>query len=389
MPSNSKLKPSPPDDIVYPDALPFAAVHVACIAVLWTGFTWTDWIVCFALYVLRMWGITAGYHRYFSHRSFKTSRVFQFLLAFLAQSSAQQGVLWWSAIHRHHHRHSDTPEDVHSPRHHGFLFSHFGWIFSKSRGVADYAMVKDLSRYPELVWLDRWKYFPPFVLALTVLLLFGWSGLIVGFFISTVILFHGTFSINSLAHTSGSQRYITGDDSRNNFWLALITLGEGWHNNHHYYQSSTRQGFRWWEIDVTFYVLKCLSWVRIVRDLRSPPSHVVMGERPLSGALVEKVARQLAASFSVEGISRQIQEARSQTPDIEVLMARMREARLHAVDTLQKLQLPQMPSPEELRRRAQEMFASTPSIDDIVNRAHRLISEAVCDRLMIHAPAQA
>ncbi|HEX6557897.1 MAG TPA: fatty acid desaturase, partial [Longimicrobiales bacterium] len=221
------------DDIIYPAAIPFVLVHLTAFAALWTGVTTSALVVCVLLYVVRMFGVTAGYHRYFSHRSFKTSRVVQFLLALLAQSSAQRGALWWAAKHRHHHKHSDTEFDIHSPRHRGFLYSHFGWIFVRQQGETDYDAIPDLARHRELVWLNEHPYIAPTLLALGCFALGGWPMLIVGFFWSTVLLFHGTFFINSLAHVHGKQRYVTGDDSRNNWWLALITLGEGWHNNHH------------------------------------------------------------------------------------------------------------------------------------------------------------
>lgn len=240
------------DDIIYPSAVGFVFVHLATLGVLWSGVTAESVALCAALYFGRMFFVTAGYHRYFSHRSFATSRAFQFVLAWMAQSSLQKGVLWWSAKHRHHHKHSDTPEDVHSPGLHGFLFAHVGWIFARRRGEAEYDLVPDLTRYPELVWLDRYNKLPGILLGVMCYLVAGWPGLFVGFFLSSTLLFHGTFAINSLAHTFGRQRYLTGDDSRNSWILALITMGEGWHNNHHYYQASTRQGWRWWEIDPTY-----------------------------------------------------------------------------------------------------------------------------------------
>ncbi|MEX0837637.1 MAG: fatty acid desaturase, partial [Gemmatimonadota bacterium] len=219
---------APHDDIVYPATIPFILVHLACLGAIWTGVTWTAVWVAVALYVIRMWGITAGYHRYFSHRSYKTSRVMQFIIAFIGQTSAQRGVIWWSAVHRHHHLYSDTEQDVHSPRHQGFLYSHVGWIFNHNNWKPDYGTVKDLTKYPELVWLNKINYIPAILLGVALFLWGGWGMLVVGFFWSTVAVYHGTFFINSLAHVHGSQRYLTGDDSRNNFWLALITLGEGW-----------------------------------------------------------------------------------------------------------------------------------------------------------------
>jgi fatty-acid desaturase len=220
------MRATPPDhdDIIYPGSIPFVLAHLACLGAIWTGVPASAVAIAVALYVIRMVAATAGYHRYFSHRSYRTSRAGQFLLALLAQSAAQRGVLWWAAKHRHHHRHSDTEHDVHSPRQRGFWYAHF----------------------------------------------------------------------------------VTGDDSRNNFWLALITMGEGWHNHHHAYQRSTRQGFRWWEVDLTFYILTVLSWLRIVWDLGTPPPDLVRNERPLGRGTIEKVAQQVATTFSAEQMAREV-----------------------------------------------------------------------------------
>jgi len=250
---------------------PFVLIHLLSVAVLWTRPTLAAVIVCVALYLVRMWAVTAGYHRYFSHRAYKTSRAFQFLLAVLAQTSAQKGVLWWAANHRHHHKFSDQPEDIHSPAQRGFWWSHVGWIMSEANDETRFDAIKDLAKYPELVWLNKWHWIPSAILGTALFVAGGWVMLLWGFFLSTVFLWHGTFIINSLSHVFGSKRYKTGDDSRNNALFALITLGEGWHNNHHHYQSSVRQGFFWWEFDFSFYVLKAMSWVRLVWDLREPP----------------------------------------------------------------------------------------------------------------------
>lgn len=353
------------DDIVYPSAIPFLLVHFATLGILWSGVTWTAAAMCVGLYVLRMFAVTAGFHRYFSHRSYDTSRVFQFVLGFLAQTSLQKGVLWWAAKHRHHHKYSDTVEDVHSPGLHGFLFSHVGWIFARRRGEANYDLVRDLSEYPELRWLEKNKHLPGIVLAVACFLIAGWPGLFVGFFLSTAILYHGTFAINSLAHCFGRQRYLTGDDSRNNWWLALITLGEGWHNNHHYYQISTRQGFKWYEIDITYYGIKALSWLKIVRNLHSPPEEVLLGERRLSRRAVDKVAQRLAGTFHVDTLVEQAQAAWSNKPHFD----------------LPEIHLPHMPSLDELKRRASEMALRTPSLDDVAQRAREILAEAVAMRL--------
>ncbi|MBV9772589.1 MAG: fatty acid desaturase [Gemmatimonadetes bacterium] len=369
------------DDIIYPATIPFVLLHLACFGILWTGVSRASLLLCAALYLVRMFGVTAGYHRYFSHRSYRTSRVGQFLLAFLCQTSAQQGILWWASKHRDHHKHADTPEDVHSPRHFGFLFAHVGWIFSVKRGAADYSNISDLTRFPELVWLDRLKYVPPTLLGVACWLALGWQGLFVGFFLSTVILYHCTFAINSLAHVVGKQRYLTGDDSRNNWWLALVTLGEGWHNNHHYYMSSTRQGFRWWEVDPTYYALVALSWAGIVWELRAPPAHVVSGERRAGRAVIEKVARQLADTVPVDAICEQLREAWAHRPDVEELRAKLLSARTQAEAAWAELQLPHLPSVDELRERAQEMFTATPSLDEIAERSRQLVLQAVSVRL--------
>jgi stearoyl-CoA desaturase (Delta-9 desaturase) len=377
------------EDIVYPATIPFILVHLVCFAAIWTGVTATALWVAFALYVVRMWGITAGYHRYFSHRSYKTSRVMQFIIAFIGQTSAQRGVIWWSAMHRHHHLYSDTPQDVHSPRHDGFLYSHVGWIFSPSNWEPDYGTVKDLTRYPELVLLNRLNYLPAILLAVGLWLWGGWTMLVVGFFWSTVALYHGTFFINSLAHVHGSQRYLTGDDSRNNFWLALITLGEGWHNNHHHYQSSTRQGFRWYEVDLSYYALKAMSWVGLVWDLRSPPEAIVRGERPIGRKVLEKVAGDLAGAFKVDAIAASVRDAWAESHALEDLAEKARRARSQMEQRVAEFSAPHLPTIPELREKAEEMFADTPSLDMIVNRAHQLLAEAVAARVCDSALAKA
>lgn len=249
-------------------------IHLGSLGAIWTGVHVWDVVCCVALYWIRMFGVTGGYHRYFAHRSYKTSRVMQFFLAFLAQSSAQKGALWWAAHHRRHHLTSDTPKDVHSPIRFGFLHSHIGWLFDRT-AETDWRRIQDFQKYPELVFLNRFWYIPPTLLGIAVYLTLGFSGLWFGFMFSTVLLWHGTFTINSLSHMFGRRRYETPDDSRNNWLLAIITMGEGWHNNHHFYKDSARQGFRWWEYDFTFYTLKVMSWFGLVWDLRSPPKRVL------------------------------------------------------------------------------------------------------------------
>ncbi|HEY1536959.1 MAG TPA: acyl-CoA desaturase [Polyangiaceae bacterium] len=261
-------------------SVPFFAIQLAAVAgIFWLGWSWKGALLALALYYVRMFGVTGAYHRYFSHRTYRTSRAFQFLLAVLAMTSVQKGVLWWASHHRLHHRNSDQPDDVHSVLQDGFWWSHVGWIVSKRYDATDLSKVKDLARFPELRFLDRFHVLVPIAYATTLYLLGGTFALFWGFFVSTTLLWHGTFTINSLTHVFGSQRYVTTDNSRNHLLLALITMGEGWHNNHHYYQRSVKQGFFWWEIDLTYYVLVVLSWFGLVWDLHKPPPHVVNANR--------------------------------------------------------------------------------------------------------------
>jgi stearoyl-CoA desaturase (delta-9 desaturase) len=264
----------PHASIFRPTSIALWAVHVAAVVgVVLLGFSWRGLAMAAISYFIRMFVVTAGYHRYFAHRAFKTSRAFQFLLALGAQSAAQRGVLWWAGHHRWHHKYSDTKDDVHSPGRRGFWYSHMGWVVGKDWDRTDPKLVSDLSKYPELRFLDRdiINMLPTVALALGFLLIGGAHALVWGFFVSTVLLWHGSFAINSLAHMIGKRRYETSDDSRNSMILALLTNGEGWHNNHHHYQSSANQGFRWWEIDVTYYGLKLLSLLGLVWDLRRQP----------------------------------------------------------------------------------------------------------------------
>lgn len=272
----------------WPRILPFVALHGGCLGVLWVGWSPVAVGVAVGLYLLRMFALTAFYHRYFSHRAFRTSRVAQFGFAVLGNTAVQRGPLWWAAHHRQHHRHADRgPEDVHSPVVHSFLWSHMGWITCKANFATDLTRVPDLARYPELRLLDRFNVVVPVLLALALYGLgerldatapsLGTSGvqmLVWGFFISTTVLFHVTCSINSVAHRIGRRRYETRDQSRNNWWLALLTLGEGWHNNHHHYPAAMRQGHRWWEVDVSAYMLVLLAKSRLIWGLKALPDRI-------------------------------------------------------------------------------------------------------------------
>jgi stearoyl-CoA desaturase (delta-9 desaturase) len=247
-----------------------ALVHLSCLLVFAVPFRWSLVALALGGYAVRMWAITAGYHRYFSHRTFKTSRAFQFVMAWLGTSSMQNGPLWWASWHRRHHKYSDGPLDPHSPVQGGFWHSHFGWALDGQHGEPDLSNVRDLVRYPELRFLDEHKWLPIVAYIGGCFAIAGLPGVVWGFAVSTVLLYHGTLFINSLGHVWGARRYETGDESRNNLLLAFITFGEGWHNNHHHCMNSARQGFFWWEVDVSYYALKILSWMRIVWDIREP-----------------------------------------------------------------------------------------------------------------------
>jgi stearoyl-CoA desaturase (delta-9 desaturase) len=265
--------------------IPFILMHIACFTVIFVGVSLPAVLLCVGLYAIRMFGLTAGFHRYFSHRSFKTSRFVQFLFALLGTMAVQKGPLWWAAHHRRHHKYTDQEGDVHSPVKDGFWWSHVGWVVSRRFDATDWSAIKDFARFGELRWLNTYHVIPGIALAVACFfggVLFGesgWQWLVWGFVISTVLLYHGTFTVNSLAHMWGSRRYKTTDDSRNNFWIALWTGGEGWHNNHHHYMASVKQGFFWWEIDFSYYTLRVMSWFRLVWDLRMPPEHLLTATR--------------------------------------------------------------------------------------------------------------
>lgn len=272
--------------------LPFFFVHAMCFGVIWVGVSPIAVLVCLFFFWIRMFAITAFYHRYFSHRSFKVNRFWQFVFAFIGNSSAQRGPLWWASHHRKHHKHSDKDDDLHSPVKHGFWWSHMGWFICEAAFKTDYTVIKDWAKYPELRFLNRFDMIAPAALALFTYVLgeilqaywpaletSGLQMLIWGFVVSTVILFHATFTINSLGHIYGTRRFHTKDHSRNNIWLAFVTLGEGWHNNHHRFATSARQGFYWWEVDISYYGLKALKCLGVVHDLNPVPSRILQEGR--------------------------------------------------------------------------------------------------------------
>jgi stearoyl-CoA desaturase (delta-9 desaturase) len=258
-------------------------LHLGCGCRFVTGVSGPALAVFLLSSGIQLFGITAGYHRLLAHRSFKTSRQFQFVLALCGVLAGQNGPLWWVGHHRHHHRYADRAQDLHSPVR-GFFWSHMGWLFSPYCVRVRRRLVGDLARSPELVVLERYSY--ALNLAYALLLYIGgdvWRAVdassdtsgfqfvVWGAVISTVCVYHAVWSANSFCHRYGSRRYLTGDDSRNNFLVSLVTFGDGWHHNHHHFPYSARHGFRWWEIDINFAILKLLSLLGIVWDLRMPP----------------------------------------------------------------------------------------------------------------------
>lgn len=256
--------------------IPFIITHLGCLGVFFVGVSSGPLLVLMASYFVRVFSLTAFYHRYFSHRAFKTSRAVQFTFAVLGATAAQRGPLWWSSHHRFHHKNSDMKEDRHSPHTQGFFWSHCGWFLLEKNFKTDNTLIKDFAKYPELIFLNRFDSLPPIIYATLLFIFGGWKYLIWGYFVSTVLVYHVTFSINSLAHMFGSRRFNTDDQSRNNWWLAILTFGEGWHNNHHFWPSSARQGFNFYQIDITYMILRLLAMLGIVWDLRTPPRDLVI-----------------------------------------------------------------------------------------------------------------
>lgn len=276
--------------------LPLILLHLGCGLAFVTGVSTAALAVFLLSTVVQLFGITAGYHRLLAHRSFKTSRQFQFVLAVFGVLAGQNGPLWWVGHHRHHHRYSDREEDTHSPRR-GLFWSHMGWLFSPRCVRVRYRLVADLARFSELVLLERYSYAVNLGYALLLYLCgevwcafdrgaaaSGFQFVVWGTVVSTVCVYHSIWSANSLCHRFGTRRYSTPDNSRNNFIVSLLTLGDGWHHNHHHCPYSARHGFRWWEIDINFAILKLLSCLGIVWDLRMPFERVARGSPGISGS---------------------------------------------------------------------------------------------------------
>ena len=385
-----------PDEQLDPiGAIPYAAMHIgAIVGLFYFPLTWEAVAVVVVSYYIRMFGITAGYHRYFSHRAFKTGRFFQFVLAFLGGAAAQKGVLWWSGLHRHHHRFSDQPEDIHSPRR-GLWWSHQGWMLCDKNMETPPSQLREFRNYPELLFMDRFWLAPALTWAGLLALFGGAAWAFYGMVVSTVLLWHGTFTINSLSHVWGTRRYDTTDTSRNNFLLALITLGEGWHNNHHFYQSSARQGFYWWEVDGSFYVLKLLSWFGIVWDLRGVPDWVLEGKpRKHAPAVNAPTTYELPTGLfarmeSLENMRQQLNRVKERAEQVdlraELAQAAADVAKRAAVAAEQAAAAAQSASAAELTARfrasAADAAARAAKVAEDAAEAAREMAEAMRDRM--------
>ena len=349
----------------------FVLIHVLSLAMPFVvGWSVRSLLLCAGLYWLRMWGITAGYHRYFAHRAYKTSRAFQFVLAWVGASALQKGPLWWASLHRVHHRWSDQPRDIHSPKQRGFFYAHVGWIVSPDHDGTDLALIPDFAKYPELRWIDRFYWVPALVTMAACYAVDGLRGVVWGSGVGIVLGWHCTFFINSLAHVWGSRRYETTDTSRNNPVLALITLGEGWHNNHHHYMNSANQGFFWWEFDVSYYTLKLLALVGVVRDLRRPPAHVLRDR--LIGAAETASARIAEARASAE---LKLTEARVAMGTVaQAAEQRIAEARTNAEQTFADARASAEQTFAGARASAEQTFADArAAVDEAVETASQAV----------------
>jgi len=369
----------------------FALVHVLALGVFAVGFSWTGVLLCVGSYYLRMFAITAGFHRYFAHRTYRLSRLPQFLLAFLGQTAAQKGVLWWAAHHRHHHKYSDLPQDLHSPVQDGFYWSHIGWILSGQFEETRLDLIPDFAKFPELRWLDRNQYAPVLLYAFASWAVFGWTGLFWGFFLSTVFLWHGTFSINSVMHVFGRRVFPTRDQSRNSMIFAFVTMGEGWHNNHHYYPSSAAQGFVWWQVDATYYLLWLLERGRLVKGLRRAPSDAV--RKVLDAARTSKSRFDAALDAAGENVADRIDRLSRRWDEIADL------ARAGALDALAELEAARASAAQRVEALQEEYFAALDRagtaaekrLEELraeIDRARQQLAEAL-DRLVAAAESLA
>ncbi len=257
-----------------------AFMHVGAIAGFFT-FSWPAfWTAIFLWWLTGGIGICLGYHRYFTHKSYATPKVIQYLLAICGCMAGEAGPIAWVAAHRYHHTYSDTDQDPHSPLK-GFLWSHFTWLFGRENFLASYDSYKkycpDMIKDKFIVFLDRYHMLPVLFLTGILYAMGGWSFVVWGIFVRSLIVYHSTWLVNSASHIWGYRTYKTTDASRNNWWVAILAFGEGWHNNHHAFQRSARHGFHWWEFDITYRTIQILWVLGLASEIHLPVQSIATG----------------------------------------------------------------------------------------------------------------
>lgn len=252
-------------------AIAFISFHLCALAALFY-FRWSALVAFVVVWVLAQnLGIAMGYHRLLTHRGYSTPKWLEYCIATCGTLALQGGPIYWVAVHRMHHRYTDTVGDPHSPRD-GKWWSHVGWILNgalrnETKALNKYA--PDLARESYYVWLNKYHWVPLTVVGLTLFAFGGWSWLLWGAVLPATIGFHVTWMVNSVTHLWGTRRFSTSDDSRNNAWVALLTGGEGWHNNHHAHPVSARHGLAWYEIDVNYYGIRLLGMLRLASHIKT------------------------------------------------------------------------------------------------------------------------
>lgn len=248
-------------------------LHVGALFAPWT-FSWSGFWVFFVLqFVTGLFGITLCYHRLLAHRSFHVPKWLEYVLTFCGCLALQGGPIKWVATHRVHHAFSDRPQDPHSPTR-GFWWAHILWLFAYDEaldsGTQCHRYAPELSRDPVHRFFDRTNSAYNLILGAILYGLGGLSWLVWGLCVRTVFVYHVTWLVNSAAHLWGYQTFKTNEGSTNNWWVALLSYGEGWHNNHHAYLHSAAHGLRWWELDLTYLVIRVLGWARLANRIRLP-----------------------------------------------------------------------------------------------------------------------
>jgi stearoyl-CoA desaturase (delta-9 desaturase) len=328
----------------------YILLHLGCFGILYTGVSAEAMAVLCVAFLIRALGVSIVYHRYFAHRSFRTSRLMQFCLGLYGSLTVLGGLLWWAQTHREHHRHADTPDDIHSPAFHGFIYSHCGWFLDDRHRSLDLSKVRDLARFPELIWLERLDVLSKLSYIACCYWLFGIVGVVWGFFVPAVIVLQMVHWIQSVSHSIGGyRRYASLDDSRNHWLFGIISFGEGFHHNHHCFPNSARLGLHWWEFDASYFVLLALEWSGLIWDLKVPTRKAPPGRDKMERdviyvrAKIRKMASKLdAAIASLESGDREESHAAYRdlrerlTQRTNALSAQMRELLVRGPFVLQQ-----------------------------------------------------